>query len=94
MSPSEELAMLMLELGNDEQRVVLAIAQRLALGRRQYGALDLATDQRTWMREAYEEALDMSNYLAMALVSQLGRHCAASNVSAKTSTADVAERET
>ena len=68
MSPSEEVSALMLDLNDDEQRVLLAIAKRLAMGREQYGALDLATDPRDWTKEAYEEALDMSNYLAMALV--------------------------
>lgn len=67
-SPAEEIAALLPDLNDDEQRVLLTIAKRLAMGRKQYGALDLATDPRTWTNEAYEEALDMSNYLAMALV--------------------------
>ena len=68
MSTNEELTAIIPDLNDDEQRVLLAIAKRLAMGRKQYGALDLSKDPRTWTKEAYEEALDMSNYLAMALV--------------------------
>lgn len=71
MTAADELAALLPELGADEQRVLLTIAKRLAMGRKQYGALDLATDPRTWTNEAYEEALDMSNYLAMAMVRRM-----------------------
>lgn len=49
-------------LGVDEMRVLVAIAARLALGRRQYGDLDIASDTRDWRREALEEQLDWLVY--------------------------------
>jgi hypothetical protein len=52
------------ELGEQERAVVLAIAERLAMGRRQYGPLDVAGDPRDWRKEASEEALDCAVYLA------------------------------
>lgn len=55
-------------LGPDELRVLRAVTERLVLGRRQYGELDLATDPRDWAREAAEEALDLSVYLAIRLL--------------------------
>lgn len=53
------------QLGDDERRVLLAIARRLAHGARQYGKLDVATDARDWTREAHEEFLDGCVYLAI-----------------------------
>ena len=53
------------QLGPDEKRVVVAVAERLVLGREQYGALDLATDERDMRAEAAEEFLDGAIYLAM-----------------------------
>ena len=54
-------------LGRDEVRVPTRIAERLALGRRAYGPLDLATDLRTFRsKEAREELEDVLVYLACA----------------------------
>ena len=54
-------------LGRDEVRVLTRIAERLALGRRAYGPLDLATDPRTFRsKEAREELEDALVYLACA----------------------------
>jgi hypothetical protein len=55
-------------LGNDEARVVIAVAKRLALGRRCYGALRIQQDPRDWKKEASEEALDAAVYLAADLL--------------------------
>jgi hypothetical protein len=52
------------ELGDDELRVVVLVAQRLAMGRKCYGALDIQGDRRNWRHEASEEALDCAVYLA------------------------------
>lgn len=52
----------------DERTVLLTIARRLMVGRRQYGALDLATDRRNFRHEAAEEAFDGCVYLACELV--------------------------
>lgn len=52
-------------LGDDERRVILAIATRLARGADQYGRLAVATDRRDWTREAHEEFLDGCVYLAI-----------------------------
>lgn len=47
---------------------VAVIAERLVVGRRQYGELRLATDRRDWVHEAADEAADLSVYLAAALI--------------------------
>lgn len=59
-------------LGADERAVVALVRKRLELGAVQYGALDVVGDRRDWVREALEEALDLSVYLAAALL-RLGR---------------------
>ncbi|MCK6553322.1 hypothetical protein L6Q96_01850 [Candidatus Binatia bacterium] len=55
------------ELGPDELRVLRLLAARLALGRRQYGALDLDRDTRDFGVEAVAEAADLAIYLGMML---------------------------
>ncbi len=55
-------------LGTDELAVVELVAERLVLGRRQYGALHLATDRRDFEREALEEAADLAVYVAAGLL--------------------------
>ncbi len=67
ISPFDDLFVLIEKLGDDERRVLTETARRLAMGRKHYGDLDLDGDSREWTKEALEEALDMSNYLAMAL---------------------------
>lgn len=52
-------------LGDDERRVLMAIAARLVRGAEQYGRLDVATDRRDWVHEAHEEFLDGCVYLAI-----------------------------
>lgn len=59
-----ELADVAAELGPDEQRVLLAIARRLAMGLKAYGPLDVHGDARDWRAEAAEELLDGCVYLA------------------------------
>jgi hypothetical protein len=61
-----ELASILPQLEDDAVRVMLAIAQRLRMGRKQYGELRISEDPRDWTKEAHEEALDMSVYLAIA----------------------------
>jgi hypothetical protein len=57
------------DLGPDEVRVVLHVAKhvadRLRLGARQYGALNIAADNRDWTHEANEELVDGTIYLAI-----------------------------
>lgn len=55
------------ELGTDELRVLLLVAERLATGRR-YGRFDLATDGRYFQHEAVEEVADALVYAACALM--------------------------
>jgi hypothetical protein len=62
-----ELYGLYAALGDDERRVLVRIARRLNLGRRQYGQLVLKTDRRNFRREAQDEALDLAVYLAALL---------------------------
>jgi hypothetical protein len=47
----------------DELRVIHEIAGRLAVGRAQYGVLDVS-DGHDWFKEASEEYLDGAIYLA------------------------------
>lgn len=56
------------QLRGDELRVLVAIAERLAMGRKQYGPLVIDRDSRDWRKEASEEALDLSVYLAIDLL--------------------------
>lgn len=55
-------------LGDDERRVLVWIAKRLARGRAQYGELDLGSDKRDWRREFTEEVLDALVYAACEAV--------------------------
>ena len=59
-----ELADIYAALNADERAVLMEIARRLVVGRRQYGALNLATDRRNFRREAFEEVVDMAVYMA------------------------------
>lgn len=53
------------ELGADELRVLEVIANRLVMGKAQYGALRLSVDRRSWTKEAAEEACDLAVYLSI-----------------------------
>lgn len=55
-------------LGEDELNVLLAIAHRLQLGQRQYGELVVLRDPRNFHKEASEEFLDASVYLAIEML--------------------------
>ena len=66
--PTAELSAIVAELGADEVKMLVAIARRLAMGRRAYGPLDVKGDARDWKREATEEACDLSVYLACELL--------------------------
>jgi hypothetical protein len=52
----------------DEQAVGALVRERLALGRKAYGPLELAGDSRDFEAEAVEELLDATVYLACALI--------------------------
>jgi hypothetical protein len=67
-TPHDELLVVVEGLGPDERAVLLAIAKRLAHGRRHYGPLDVRGDRRDWRGEAAEEALDLSVYMACELL--------------------------
>ncbi len=60
------------DLGADERRVLEVIADRLRMGGRQYGALDIAGDPRDWAAEALEEALDLAVYIGAELRRRAG----------------------
>lgn len=62
--PTRQIPIAFPDLGADELRVVQAIAARLTMGARQYGALAIASDARDWRKEAAEELLDAVVYLA------------------------------
>lgn len=56
------------QLRGDELRVLVTQAERLAMGRKQYGALDIDKDSRDWIEQAVEEGLDHISYLTIELV--------------------------
>jgi len=58
------------QLNTDELEIVTLIAERLVMGRAQYGALSLATDSRDFDIEAMEEAADMCIYAAAKRIQQ------------------------
>ncbi len=58
------------ELGTDELRVLVLVAERLRIGQRRYGRLDVATDRRDWHAEAGDEVADASVYAACGLLRQ------------------------
>lgn len=64
MTARERVLAALAGMAPDEAEVVALVAERLAAGRRTYGALDLATDARDLRREASEELLDACVYLA------------------------------
>lgn len=64
---STRLAALVAQLEPDAVLILERIAERLVMGRKQYGDLNLATDRRDFRKEAIAEALDMSVYLASLL---------------------------
>ena len=68
--PLEPLRNRARQLGPDELRVLVTIAERLVAGRAQYGELVLATDRRDFTIEASEEALDAAVYLAARLLKE------------------------
>jgi hypothetical protein len=55
------------ELGVGERKVMMRIRQRLEMGQRQYGDLLVNLPTHNWRKEALEEALDLSIYLAVYL---------------------------
>jgi len=68
---------LLAELNEDERAVVLdvavGLAERMRTGRQRYAPLDLATDRRDFVREAWEEAVDGAAYLAAARIQRARR---------------------
>lgn len=69
----EELLYVIHSLGRDEQRVLLFLAKRLAVGQRVYGKLNIAEDRRDWRKERAEELADASVYAAISeIASSLG----------------------
>jgi hypothetical protein len=54
------------DMNDAELLVITTIIERMRAGREKYGRLKL--DEKDWVSEAFEEALDQTNYLAMQLV--------------------------
>jgi len=67
-----DIAAALAMLGRDELKVVLLVARRLAAGRKAYGPLRIAGDTRDWRREASEELLDATVYLAADVLRREG----------------------
>lgn len=55
-------------LGEDEIKVLRRIAERLRMGAKTYGRLNIVKDPRDWKEEAAQEALDLAVYLSIGLV--------------------------
>jgi hypothetical protein len=64
----ERILAALAELGDDEAAVLALVAERLAMGRRVYGELQLATDRRDFREEALMELADGCVYLAAGIV--------------------------
>jgi len=73
-TPRERITRALAQLGADEAEVLAVVAERLVMGRAQYGALQLATDRRDFVDEGLQEAADLSLYLAMALIKKDRQH--------------------
>ena len=56
------------QLEPDAVAILASVAERLVLGRKQYGDMNLQTDKRAFGREALEEAYDGLVYVASALL--------------------------
>ena len=59
-------------LNADEREIVDDVVRRLHLGRANYGAWVPSTDTRDYVREAWEEGIDLIVYLALARQSRRG----------------------
>jgi hypothetical protein len=55
----------------DARTVVRLIVERLIIGRKAYGALHLDVDERDWVKEASDEVLDLSVYMACHLTEMM-----------------------
>ena len=67
---TDERAVDVSDLGADERAVVRLVVDRLRMGARQYGVLDVAADRRDWGRETYEELIDAAVYRAIGALSR------------------------
>lgn len=68
MTSADKVVALLSELNEDETEVLLRITERLVLGRQQYGALAIDSDQRDWAEQAAQEAFDGSVYHAILAI--------------------------
>ena len=72
-NPWRELVGITAELGDDELRVLVRIAERLKGGMHQYGELRIAVDRREFRKtEARHEVEDALVYLACAWLKDQG----------------------
>lgn len=55
-------------LGDDEREVLVLLADRLRLGFRAYGRLNIDRDERDWTNELMAEILDGEVYAAIAII--------------------------
>lgn len=56
------------KLSRDEIRVLHVIAERLLVGMKSYGKLNLCRDKRNWCKESLEEMLDGAVYFSCAML--------------------------
>jgi hypothetical protein len=90
VSPLDELASVLAELGTDEHRVLLALARRLLTGQRSYGALDLAHDRRDWRAERAAELADALIYETFAALAKQANGAEMVQIDAKIAYAECA----
>lgn len=67
------MAELAIDASPDHLRVLVAIAERMARGNRDYGPLDIATNPRNWDTEMREELLDCIVYATIAEMKEASR---------------------
>lgn len=65
-----EIATFVAKMSDDEVEVLLEICRRVDLGRRSYGPLRMREDARDFPKEALNESLDQTFYLAAECVKQ------------------------
>lgn len=65
-----DIATFIAKMSDDEVEVLLEICRRVDLGRRSYGPLRMREDARDFPKEALNESLDQTFYLAAECVKQ------------------------
>lgn len=60
-------------MGTDEIKVMLYLAERLHAGAKKYGAINLSTDSRDWQEEIRQEVADAIMYSVFRDLQEAGK---------------------